>query len=87
MCNILTGYREENDLLVGPLFGGIVADGNTAGGDVARILRVWDVATTDGEYQSHIDSHASLLRARCNLRENNIAGEAVTGLEGRHIGW
>lgn len=43
----LTRHGEEDDLLVGPLFGGIVADGNAAGGDVAGLRRVWDVPTTD----------------------------------------
>lgn len=47
----LTRHREEDDLLVGPLFGGIVVNRNTAGGDFAGLLGVGDVATADRECQ------------------------------------
>ena len=39
-----TGEGEEDDLLVGPLLGGVVVDGDTAGGDLALLLAVGDVA-------------------------------------------
>lgn len=38
-----TGEGEEDDLLVGPLLGGVVVDGDTAGGDLALFLRPGDV--------------------------------------------
>lgn len=38
-----TGKREEDDLLVGPLLGGVVVDGDTTGSDVALLLRPGDV--------------------------------------------
>lgn len=39
-----TGQSEEDDLLVGELLGGVVVDGDTAGGDLARLLGPGDVA-------------------------------------------
>lgn len=39
-----TGEGEEDDLLVGPLLGGVVVDGDTTSGDVALLLGVGDVA-------------------------------------------
>lgn len=39
-----TGEGEEDDLLVGPLLGGVVVDGDTARGDFALLLGVGDVA-------------------------------------------
>lgn len=39
-----TGEGEEDNLLVGPLLGGVVVDGDTAGGDVALLLSPGDVA-------------------------------------------
>lgn len=39
-----TGKREEDNLLVGPLLGGVVVDGDTAGGDVSLLLSPGDVA-------------------------------------------
>lgn len=39
-----TGEGEEDDLLVGPLLGGVVVDGDTAGGDLALVLGPGDVA-------------------------------------------
>ena len=39
-----TGEGEEDDLLVGPLLGGVVVDGDTASGDFALLLGVGDVA-------------------------------------------
>lgn len=39
-----TGEGKEDDLLVGPLLGGVVVDGDTASGDVALLLGVGDVA-------------------------------------------
>ena len=39
-----TGESEDDDLLVGPLLGGVVVDGDTAGGDFALLLRPGDVA-------------------------------------------
>lgn len=39
-----TGESEEDDLLVGPLLGGVVVDGDTAGGDVSLVLGPGDVA-------------------------------------------
>lgn len=38
-----TGESEEDDLLVGPLLGGVVVDGDTASGDVALVLGPGDV--------------------------------------------
>lgn len=38
-----TREGEEDDLLVGPLLGGVVVDGDTAGGDLALVLRPGDV--------------------------------------------
>lgn len=39
-----TREGEEDDLLVGPLLGGVVVDGDTAGGDLALFLSPGDVA-------------------------------------------
>lgn len=39
----LTWNREENNLLVGPLLGGIVVDRNATGCDVAAFLSPWNV--------------------------------------------
>lgn len=41
-----TGQSKEDDLLVGPLLGGVVIDGNTAGGDLAAILSPGNVAVS-----------------------------------------
>lgn len=38
-----TGQSEEDDLLVGPLLGGLVVDGDTARGDLAGLLGPGDV--------------------------------------------
>jgi hypothetical protein len=38
-----TRKSEDDDLLVGPLLGGVVVDGDTASGDVALLLSPWDV--------------------------------------------
>lgn len=38
-----TGKSEEDDLLVSPLLGGVVVDGDTARGDLASLLRPGDV--------------------------------------------
>ena len=38
-----TGQSEEDDLLVGPLLGGVVVDGDTARGDLASLLGPGDV--------------------------------------------
>lgn len=56
-----TGKSEEDDLLVGPLLGGVVVDGDTASSDLTLVLGPGDV------------------------REDNVRGEAVTGLESRHV--
>lgn len=86
---MLTRHREEDDLLVGPLFGGIVADRNTAGSDFTRLLGVGNVATA-GESVSRqgVLCEFSYLMpdASCNLREDHVAGEAVAGFEGSHVG-
>lgn len=42
----LTGHSEEDNLLVGPFFRGIVIDGDAAGGIVSTLLRPWDVPKT-----------------------------------------
>jgi hypothetical protein len=39
-----TGKSEEDDLLVSPLLGGVVVDGDTARGDLASLLSPGDVA-------------------------------------------
>lgn len=39
-----TGEGEEDDLLVGPLLGGVVVDGDTASSDLALLLGPGDVA-------------------------------------------
>lgn len=39
-----TGQSEEDDLLVGPLLGGVVVDGDTARGDLGLLLGPGDVA-------------------------------------------
>lgn len=39
-----TGESEDDDLLVGPLLGGVVVDGDTAGGNIALLLSPGDVA-------------------------------------------
>jgi hypothetical protein len=43
-----TGQSEEDDLLVGPLLGGVVVDGNTARGDLACLLGPGDVTVFFG---------------------------------------
>ena len=43
-----TGEGEEDDLLVGPLLGGVVVDGDTARGDALSLGGVGDVAVEDG---------------------------------------
>lgn len=43
-----TGEGEEDDLLVGPLLGGVVVDGDTARGDLALLLGPGDVAVEGG---------------------------------------
>ena len=39
-----TGEGEDDDLLVGPLLGGVVVNGDTAGSDVTLLLSPGDVA-------------------------------------------
>lgn len=43
-----TGKGEEDNLLVLPLLGGVVVDGDTARGDVSLLLRPGDVAVMRG---------------------------------------
>lgn len=40
---LLTGNREEDDLLVGPFLGGIVVDGDSAGREFLAVFRPRDV--------------------------------------------
>lgn len=102
----LTGKGEEDDLLVSPLLGGEVVDGDTAGGDLAALLRPGDVAVNIGLVSaSRLGNWAyrgkqvwddrfgggggEMRRWRVNwkdLREHDVLGEAVTGLE-RHVGY
>lgn len=42
----LTRHGEEDHLLVGPLFRGIVVDGDAAGGHVTALLGPWDIPET-----------------------------------------
>ena len=40
---LLTGHREQNDLLVGPFLGDIVVNGDSVGQEFLAVLRPWDV--------------------------------------------
>lgn len=53
-----TGEGEEDDLLVGPLLGGVVVDGDTARGDLALLLRPGDVAVKGGKNVSECASNS-----------------------------
>lgn len=61
-----TGEGEEDDLLVGPLLGGVVVDGDTAGGDLALLLAVGDVAV--GERGQYTDTGGDMSGERVWLR-------------------
>lgn len=60
-----TGKSEEDDLLVSPLLGGVVVDGDTARGDLASLLRPGDVTVI-------------LLAGRQLKRRNSMTHEKVT---------
>ena len=40
---LLTGHREQNDLLISPFLRGIVVDGDSAGREFLAILRPQDI--------------------------------------------
>lgn len=60
-----TGKSEEDDLLVSPLLGGVVVDGDTARGDLASLLRPGNVTII-------------LLAGTQLKRGNSITHEKVT---------
>ena len=43
-----TGKSEEDDLLVGPLLGGVVVDGDTASVELLSLGGIGDVALVEG---------------------------------------
>lgn len=76
----LTRHGEEDDLLVGPLFRGIVVDGDATGGNVTALLGPWDVPRTVSEaILRHCPIHRYLL-------EDHVTGKRVTWLESSHVG-
>jgi hypothetical protein len=70
-----TGKSEEDDLLVGPLLGGVVVDGDTARGDLAGLLRPGDVTVVLVSWRDAIEFSVD------NLREHDVLGEGVTSVE------
>lgn len=85
----LTWNSEKHDFLVGPLLGGIVGNGQTARGDVALLLGVGDVAIAGSAKLCNSATREmvmseSLDRGLADSREDDVGGEAVTGLEGGH---
>lgn len=81
-----TGEGEEDDLLVGPLLGGVVVDRDTTSGDVALLLGVGDVAVERWDVRHCWEKRGKAKRKRKgrNSREDNVTGERVTSLETRH---
>lgn len=77
-----TGEGEEDDLLVGPLLGGEVVDGDTARGDLALVLGPGDVPALVSVLKSA--ERRAEKRRKKNLREDDVRGERVTSVDTRH---
>lgn len=65
---MLTRQSKEDDFLVGPLFRGIVLDGNAAGRDVGPLLRPWDVTVQITVLEP--SCHGELVRGRWQVEES-----------------
>lgn len=69
-----TRKGEEDDLLVGPLLGGVVVDGDTTGSDVALLLSPGDVAVMERPSASCRERPVSDRRMAGRIGEDKTRG-------------